>query len=301
MGFNFYTTMILQENIDISHLSNFKTPAKAKFFYELNSEDNIHDLHEIFKFSQENGLPILVIGWGTNMLFAFDVYEWIIIKNDLNWWTYFDENKTLEAFSNEYIRDIAESLEKNHSQYLWHRFIGLPGSIGWAVYGNAWCFGLETENNFVSCSVYDFESWKKIEIKKKDMNFSYRSSILKEQAWKYFLINVLFDLSKKSEKYSSDVDNLHFRQHMQPQGNTCGSFFKNPSREQSAGYLIESVWLKWKKIAWAFFSDLHANFLMHDGNGKWQDLLELISLAQKEVFEKHWINLENEVRIITNI
>jgi UDP-N-acetylenolpyruvoylglucosamine reductase len=66
------------------------------------------------------------------------------------------------------------------------------------------------------------------------MNFSYRNSILKENNNKFFLIEAKFDLSKKIEKYHSDVDNIDFRENKQPKGNTCGSFFKNPNREYSA-------------------------------------------------------------------
>ena len=59
------------------------------------------------------------------------------------------------------------------------------------------------------------------------MNFTYRSSILKEIE-KYFLISATFNLSQKVEKYHSDVDNIDFRENKQPKGNSCGSFFKNP-------------------------------------------------------------------------
>ena len=61
-----------------------------------------------------------------------------------------------------------------------------------------------------------------------DMNFSYRSSILKTGFPRYFLVSCMFDLSEKKEKYHSDVDNIYFREHKQPKGNSCGSFFKNP-------------------------------------------------------------------------
>jgi UDP-N-acetylenolpyruvoylglucosamine reductase len=75
----------------------------------------------------------------------------------------------------------------------------------------------------------------KIEIlSKKDMLFNYRTSILKQNNNKYFLIDTTFDLSTKIEKYHSEVDNIDFRENKQPKGNTCGSFFKNPNREQSA-------------------------------------------------------------------
>jgi UDP-N-acetylmuramate dehydrogenase len=63
--------------------------------------------------------------------------------------------------------------------------------------------------------------------------------------------------------------------------------------------LIEQVGLKWKKIGGAYFSHRHANFLMHDGSGTYDDLLKLITLAQSKVQDEFWIHLENEVQIIT--
>jgi len=231
------------------------------------------------------------------MLFAFDSYDGIVIKNSLAWWKYDEETKLLESYGSESIWEIAEELEENYNQKRWHRFIGLPWSIAGAVYGNAWCFGLETENNFVSCRVLDLESGQVVDIEKQNMDFEYRSSVLKKEK-KYFLISARFDLSKKIEKYHSDVDNIDFRENKQPKWNSCGSFFKNPNRDQSAWYLIEQVGLKWKKIWGAYFSDKHANFLIHDGTGEHKDLLDLISLAQKKVQEDFGICLENEVQII---
>ena len=73
------------------------------------------------------------------------------------------------------------------------------------------------------------------------MQFGYRDSVLKQNPGRYIIIETRFDLSVKREKYHSDVDNIYFRKHKQPNGNSCGSFFKNPSREYSAGYLIEQV------------------------------------------------------------
>ena len=93
---------------------------------------------------------------------------------------------------------------------------------------------------------------------------------------------------------------MYFREYKQPKGNTCGSFFKNPSKENSAGSLIEKVWLKWFKIWWAYFSELHANFLMSDWTATYKDLLDLIKLWQEKVKSNYNIDLTPEVRIITN-
>jgi len=289
----------LEKNKDITQYSNFKTPAIAQYFFEINNISQLDELKQVFDYITKNNVNYLVISWWTNMLFAFDRFDGIIIKNNLKWWTYTQENKILESYSSESIWDIAQILETDDNQDLWHRFIWLPGSIWWAVYWNAWCFWLETQNNFVEAYVLDIYTWETKFLSKSDMEFEYRSSILKTSE-KYFLIKAKFDLSKKIEKYHSDVDNIYFREYKQPKWNTCGSFFKNPNRDFSAGKLIEEVWLKWFSYWWAYFSDLHANFLMHDGNGNYKDLLHLISLAQEKVHEKFWIQLINEVRIITN-
>ena len=289
----------LARNKDITQLSNYKTPARARWLFEIESEEDVDRIFEIVGWAKDEKIPVLWISGGTNMLFAFDSYEWVVIKNSLQWWTYDEHTKILESYGAENIWNIAEKLEIDYRQDLWHRFIGLPGSIAGAVYGNAGCFGLETENNFVSCEVLDLENGQRLRLEKKDMNFEYRTSKLKQEKW-YFLISAKFDLSQKIEKYHSDVDNIDFRENKQPSWNSCGSFFKNPSREKSAWYLIEQVGLKWHTLGGAYFSEKHANFLMHNGQGTHIDMLELIELAQDKVLREFDIKLENEVQIITN-
>lgn len=290
---------ILTKNKDITELSNFKTPAKASYYFEINSRQDIDKLSDIYNFWVKNKLPVLFIWWGTNVLFAFEKYEWIVIKNCLKWWTYEPTKKTLVSYSWETISDIAESLFKDYWQVLWKRFIGLPWSIWWAVFWNAWCFWLEIENNFQEAEIIDLNTWEILYLKKKDMWFEYRNTIIKKTN-KYFITKVKFDLSKMVEKYSSDVDNIYFREVRQPKGNTCWSFFKNYSKEYPAWALIEKVWLKWKKIWGAYFSEKHANFLMSDWTATHKDLLELINLAKSKTKKEFEIDLEPEVRIITN-
>lgn len=292
-------TDFLKQNIEITNLSNFKTKAFTKYYFEINNLEDLDKLKEIIDFSDENNLKVLFVWWWTNLLFAFDVFKWIVIKNNLVWWNYDENTKILKSYTSEWISNIAESLEKDYNQNLWHRFIWLPWSIWWAVFWNAWCFWLETESNFLEAEILDLKSWKIEIFNKEKMNFSYRNSILKKNS-KYFIISVKFDLSQKIEKYTSDVDNIYFREHKQPKWNTCWSFFKNPSKEFSAWYLIEQVWLKWFKLWWAFFSEIHANFLMNDWNWNYKDLLDLIDLAKSKVKEKFDIDLEIEVVIIKN-
>lgn len=54
--------MYLQENISITHLSNYKTPATARYFYEISNIDQIEELKQVFTYIQENHLKHLIIG-----------------------------------------------------------------------------------------------------------------------------------------------------------------------------------------------------------------------------------------------
>lgn len=288
----------IETNHNVGQYAGYKTRVLAAYFFEILTEKDTEKLSEIFAFSREKNLEILWISGGTNILFAKDFFPGIVIKNSLKGWNFDEQAKKLSIFSGEKISDIAEVLEKNFSEPIWHRFIGLPGTIAGAVVGNAGCFGLETENNFFSAKILDISTGETKILQKSDMNFWYRHSILKENP-NYFLISAEFDLSEIREKYASDVDNIDFRENKQPKGNSCGSFFKNPGRDASAGSLIEQIGFKWKRHGGARWSDLHANFLLSDGETcKPSDLIELIRLTQKTVFEKTGFELVNEVRII---
>ena len=74
------------------------------------------------------------------MLFSEPVFRGVVIKNSLTGWKYDNEKRILQTHSADSIWNIAESIESEYQNMIWHRFIGLPGSIGGAIYGNAGCF-----------------------------------------------------------------------------------------------------------------------------------------------------------------
>ncbi|CUS86972.1 UDP-N-acetylenolpyruvoylglucosamine reductase [Candidatus Kryptonium thompsonii] len=75
------------------------------------------------------------------------------------------------------------------------------------------------------------------------------------------------------------------------------AFLKNP-RGNYAGKLIEEAGLKGIQIGGAQISEKHANFIINKGNATASDVLELIKLAQRKVYEKFGVKLELEVRLI---
>lgn len=71
----------LREHHDISVLSAFKTPARARYFFDITDASDIEKLSDVVAFSKASDLPYIILGAGTNCLFAFDEYDGIIIRN----------------------------------------------------------------------------------------------------------------------------------------------------------------------------------------------------------------------------
>ncbi|MCB9807148.1 hypothetical protein H6768_04665 [Candidatus Peribacteria bacterium] len=133
---------------------------------------------------------------------------------------------------------MAEVLEETHGIDFWHRFQGLPGSVGGAVFGNAGCFGLEIGPYVVSADILDMNTGERFSKTQEELKFDYRWSECKNHP-EWFIVSIDFDLSELREKYGSEEEPLLWRERVQPVGLSCGSFFKNPSRENSAGSLLE--------------------------------------------------------------
>ncbi len=117
----------MEQNIDISHLSGYKTPAKARYFVSFEG-DNIDEVRAAVQFIHEMKLPILTIAGGRNSLLAFDEYPGLVIYNASEGYN-LGVDRQMSVLSGQSIWDLAEVLERDHGIDLWHRFQGLPGSV----------------------------------------------------------------------------------------------------------------------------------------------------------------------------
>ena len=315
----------LEENFDISFLSAFKTHAKARYYFEILTHDDVLLLPEIFWFSEEHSIPFVIIAWGTNCLFAFDTFDGIIIRNRYAGYSEpYGENdkKYIRVHSWEMTTTLAIKLYQNYSISTLVPWVGLPGTIGGACIGNAGCFWLEMSDLFVEWRVLDMNTGEVSLYKKEDMYFQYRESILKEDR-SQFVIDMVLDIWPKGGAYESYTPaNLQsLRKLKQPPGFSCGSFFKNPKIEEfhefiwgnedivgerghieslSAGKLIDKAWLKWTRVGGIHISERHGNFFINDAKGTWKDILKLRDTVKEWVKKKFGIELHEEVRIIDN-
>ena len=87
------------------------------------------------------------------------------------------------------------------------------------------------------------------------------------------------------------------REGSQPKGKTLGCFFKNPP-SCSAGQLLDQCGVKGKRVGEIFVSEQHANFIINNGNGRFEDVIRLVKQLRTMVHERSGVWLEPEVRIL---
>ena len=171
---------------------------------------------------------------------------------------------------------------------------GIPGSVGGSVYMNAGAYNCAIGDIVTSIKVLD-KDFDIVELDKKELNFSYRHSLLQE--CKYYICveakfrilksdaNVIKNLVQERKQRREDTQPLNYP--------SAGSVFRNPP-EMFAGKLIEDANLKGKKVGGAMISDKHANFIVNYDNATATDVMNLINMAKDEVKKKYDVDLRVE-------
>lgn len=237
----------------------------------------------------------IVLGKGSNVLFDDLGFNGIVVSTaKISGVSYSDCGKIIVGAGKTVSSLVTELVVKG---YVGLEFmIGIPGSIGGAVYMNAGAFGHEI-SEFVS-SVIVFDGEKCVEISKEQLDFSYRHSLFVENK-KLVVLKVVLSLNKgEPQKLLIQLhDYLKIRESSQPRGRSAGCVFKRVGNI-SAGKLIDDCGLKGVKIGGAVISSVHANFFINENNASSQDILDLIELAKIQVKEKFFKELELEIEYI---
>lgn len=172
--------------------------------------------------------------------------------------------------------------------------VGIPGTIGGALHGNAGGKSGDIGQFVRSVEVLTAAGEPRVR-KGEELSFSYRSSSLNE----------LILMSAEFELLREDADEITRRMRKlwimkkatQPLTfQSAGCIFKNP-RGMSAGLLIDQAGLKGTRIGNAEISDRHANFIVTHPGATARDVFRLIDLARSKVGEQFGVELDLEVQI----
>lgn len=282
------------ENEDLSKYCTFRIGGTAKYFYKAKDTQT---LIELIKYAKGTNLPYYIIGGGSNILFADEGFDGLIIKLETEKIEIVEDIVTADA--GVLVSQLIKTSIENGLSGM-EKWVGLPGTVGGAVRGNAGCNGLETKDILLKAVILDPQTAETKEVFTDYFEFDYRSSKIKQNNELVLSATFQFEKSDLDQEQQQEImkEIRTNRQTTQPFGASSGSFFKNPSKEQPAGMLIDQAGLKGTTIGQAQISEKHGNFFLNLGGATCADMLKLAQMAKEKVKENFGIDLIEEVQYI---
>ena len=285
----------LSQKVKLSDYSWFNLGGNAEFFFKPKDKK---ELIEFFKEAKKNDIKTTFLGAGSNTLFRDNGVKGAVIKLGKNFsFTKVIGKDIIEVGAATLDRKVADFAKENYLTNL--EFLScIPGTIGGAIVMNSGCYDYDISQILISIRVIDKKKCEEIEIKKEDINFVYRGNNLSEDL---IIISAKLkgslDKKEKIEKKQSDL--VQRKKLSQPsQIKTCGSTFKNISKEKKAWMLIKESGCENYEEGDAVISKKHCNFFINKGKAKSSDIENLIKKVKSKVYEKTKINLELEIKIV---
>ncbi len=292
----------LQTNTPLARYTSARVGGPAELFLTVRSSQ---DLLTAVDLAYAQRIPYFILGGGSNILIADGGIKGLVILNKARQVRFrhtglsvvctVDSGMNLSALARQCIGKGLGGLE-------WA--IGIPGTVGGAVVGNAGAHGGDMQQTLLSAAVW--EPGKGVLIyNNEELAYEYRTSVLKRDQQKSRTRRVVLSAELQLKSEASEVLTARaeafsaHRKQTQPGGASMGSMFKNPENYY-AGYLIETAGLKGFQIGNARISEKHANFFVSDGEASAEEIRALIAEAWNGVREQFGVEMELEVELVGN-
>ena len=287
---------IFSENCNLSSYTTIKVGGIAEYFAEPSS---INDFLYLIKWANLNKKKCQIIGAGSNLLISNIFIKGLVIcTKKIKSLTIDSCSGIVEAEAGVMLPTLSNALAKNGLQGgEWA--VGIPGTVGGAIYMNAGTGNLSLAKNLISVKVINNKTHQKIEIENKDLHFDYRFSSFQRNDLTIISAKMHFEPNGNLEQLIQKTkNNLKFKTETQPYHQpSFGSVFKNP-KNYYAAKLIDEMGLKGFKIGGAEISTMHSNFIINTSSANSKDIYELITVIQQKVLQNKGIYLQPEVRMI---
>jgi UDP-N-acetylmuramoylalanine--D-glutamate ligase len=298
----------VKKNVSLAEYTTTKVGGAAEYFVEVGSED---ELVGAVKAADEFGINHMVMGGGSNLLISDEGYKGLVV---LNRYSGISQNKEVFSVKSGTVLFNLVLSSTNDSYSGLENLIGIPGTVGGGICGNAGAYGSSVSDCLIRVKV--LRKGEILWVDKKDGNFSYRNSLFKKNG--DIILGAEFKFTK-AEGVKEKVKNILLERSKKFAKNMwCpGSFFKNVIADDltketltkipqdkvvfgkiPAGFLLESVGAKGMKVGKIEVSENHANFFVNKGGGTAKDYYALAMKLRNLVKEKYNLNLEPEVQII---
>lgn len=275
--------------------STFKVGGSADCLF---SAASAHELITVIRTARQCGMPVTVLGNGSNILVSDKGIRGIVLKIGKHMSAVSAEGDSLSADAGALLSSVskfAASMTLAGMEFA----SGIPGTVGGAVYMNAGAYDGCMADIVVSSTGLFTDTLETFELKDaKSHLFGYRKSYFSDNS-AVVLSSVLKLRKGDPAEISAKMNDFSGRRiSSQPlELPSAGSTFKRPEGF-FAGKLIEEAGLKGCRIGGACVSLKHAGFIVNDDNASAGDILALIDHVRDEVFRKTGVVLEPEVRIL---
>jgi len=305
------------------HTTN-KIGGIADFFIFVDSAEH---LAELMIFLRGEGVEYILIGGGSNVLFSDERFEGVVISTVNARQIKIEGNKIIVDSGCSTAETAQFSIKNNLTGFEWG--IGIPGTIGGALVGNAGAMGREMKDSVEKVEV--MKDGEVLELSNEECGFGYRDSVFKHDNYIILRAHLVLEKSEDKDLAKKAMESIAYRNQTQPKEHSSGCIFKNIIMDENirehlsrfyigtkhtnyeklnipqeflekgiipAGWLVEQVGMKGEQVGQAKVSEKHGNFIVNLGGATEKDIIALVEKIKEKVYDKFGIELEEEVRLI---
>ncbi len=275
--------------------TTYRIGGEADLFLEV---DDAQDVRRAWELAHECGVHCFVLGRGSNVLVADRGIRGLVLSNRCAGLE-LSETGSLRVGSGMALTDLArESAAAGWSGLEWA--IGIPGSVGGAIVGNAGAHGGYIGDVLDSATVLDHEGMRTLTAT--GLGMGYRTSALKAMSpnnGRPLIVDATFSLrpGDRAALQQQMSEWLQWREERHPHEPSAGSVFKRTA-QYPAGFLIEQAGLKGKRRGDAQVSPKHANFIVNLGRATADDVRGLLEEVRETVEARFGAHLDLEIELV---
>lgn len=300
--------MIISQNVPLSDKTWFRTGGLAAFYAEPQSDN---DFCQALLFAQEKRIETFVLGEGANILISDDGFDGLVIRPVLSDISYL-RNGFVRAQAGASIEAII-NYSLTHNLVGLEEFSGIPGTLGGSVYINIHYFDSLLSDFLVEATVIERSTGQILRVDNAWFQFGYNKSRLQSGQW--YLIDATLKLKQVDVIASAYArgrrdEIVRHRRRRYPNSRTCGSFFRNFTKEEAeqalagekvpfVAYYLDKVGLKGAlSRGKAGVSYQHANMIVTQKNALTADVIAVARAMQERVRETFGLTPQPECQFI---
>jgi UDP-N-acetylmuramate dehydrogenase len=283
---------LARRDVPLGPLTTYRVGGPAALLAEVNTEI---DLQRIAAAVGASGLPVLVVGKGSNLLVADAGFPGLAVVLGEGLAEVTVTGTTVRAGGATPLPVLARrTVAAGLTGLEWA--VGVPGSVGGGVRMNAGGHGSDIAATLVRVRVLDLATGEDGVVTAGDLALGYRRSAVTPNqvvVWAEFALAPGDEVAGTAEL----AEIVRWRREHQPGGQNAGSVFTNPPGD-SAGRLVDVAGAKGLRRGSAHVSTKHANFIQADAGGSADDVAALIAEVQARVLAATGVALEPELRLV---